>query len=712
MVDVHSADLIDITVNENGIYLAPDYSADGFYGVTVEVPATEPVLSTLSVTDNGIYTAPSGIDGYNRVEVSVPVTGLTMKDITEKNYDVTNLNNGASFVAEQAFMNTGTLQTVNLPQCVSVYKSAFVNCSNLTTVSLPQCTNISSWAFASCSKLSLVSLPLVTAIACEVFKGAGLSIVDFPEVSGIDTNGFIECRSLIEVNLPKFKSTYGGGIFARCSSLQTVNMPECVYLGQSPFQDCINLTTVSLPKASFISNYCFSGCSKLESIELPEMISGSLAYAFQNCIALSYVSFPKQIYLSGNNIFSNCSSLTTVYLPECSFISAPQCFEKCGLVSIDLPKCGYIQGVNTFHNCSRLTTVSLPVCSSIHGSTFSGCSNLTELYLGIDTYYSVSYNATAYTGTPFVNGSGSIYVPYEKYDWYVSANGWSSISARFVSYGSEPNLQLSGTKLIGRLQYLKSDYKPYLSGGGQAWQTITDIELPNCLSIDFGCFSSATALTTISLPACTYLGDTVFRDCSALTSVYMPNLSVISKNAYGTNNAFGNCISLEEIYLPNLESGPEAFNGCSNLKTVDLPKCTGGIVNTFRSYSKLESVNIPLYSYGLNQYYFQDCYNLSYVNMPNMIEIGSRAFSGCSALTSLTLSSCSRIYGAAFDGCTNLSNLTITYSKSAVILREYANLTFNNCPNLSIYVPSELLSDYLNDTYWNRISDKIFPIPE
>ena len=72
-----------LSVTENGIYNAPS-GVDGYNPVDVHVPQREPVLDSLSVTDNGTYTPSVGVDGYNSVSVNVPKEhhNVTSKSIT------------------------------------------------------------------------------------------------------------------------------------------------------------------------------------------------------------------------------------------------------------------------------------------------------------------------------------------------------------------------------------------------------------------------------------------------------------------------------------------------------------------------------------------------------------------------------------------------------------------------------------------------------
>jgi len=70
-----AAVLGNLSVTENGQYSASSYSYDGFDIVNVNIPAVTPVLNSLSVSANGVYTPQTGVDGFNEVTVNVPTSG-------------------------------------------------------------------------------------------------------------------------------------------------------------------------------------------------------------------------------------------------------------------------------------------------------------------------------------------------------------------------------------------------------------------------------------------------------------------------------------------------------------------------------------------------------------------------------------------------------------------------------------------------------------
>ena len=149
-VDVHPSISLSETYLSNGSYTITGEFNGGM--VTVNVPSPQFVTESLSVSANGTYTPGQGVDGYSQVVVDVPqsVTGYTEKDITEGSYDIINLNNSASFVANDAFRSNNAIQTVNLPYATYVGKNAFQFCYSLSQVSLPMCSSIGYSAFANC----------------------------------------------------------------------------------------------------------------------------------------------------------------------------------------------------------------------------------------------------------------------------------------------------------------------------------------------------------------------------------------------------------------------------------------------------------------------------------------------------------------------------------------------------------------------------------
>lgn len=178
------------------------------------------------------------------------------------------------------------------------------------------------------------------------------------------------------------------------------------------FADCSNLTTVSLPNCTDLADYAFYSCKKLNSVNLP-ICKRALKQAFAYCTDLTNINLPLCSSFA-TYVFSACTNLETASLPELSYV-----------------------GAYAFSDCNKLTTLSLPKGNNIGGGAFSKCFNLKSLYL-MSTSVCKLQNSNAFTSTPIGGYStsagtyGSIYVPASLVDTYKASTNWTYFSSRFV----------------------------------------------------------------------------------------------------------------------------------------------------------------------------------------------------------------------------------------------------------------------------------------
>ena len=168
--------------------------------------------------------------------------------------------------------------------------------------------------------------------------------------------------------------------FFDCQSLQSVNLPNCSYVGTAAFEFCHSLQSVNLPNCSYVGNDAFEYCSSLPSIDLP------------NC---SYVD---------GYAFYSCKSLQSVNLPNCSYVNT------------------YV-----FAYCSSLQSVNLPNCSYVGSCAFQYCSSLATLTIGT-SISTVCMNNNAKIPTTIT----SIFVPMSLVEEYRTANYWSEYTSLIV----------------------------------------------------------------------------------------------------------------------------------------------------------------------------------------------------------------------------------------------------------------------------------------
>lgn len=83
-----------LSVTENGTY-TPLAGVDGYNEINVNVVDIPPVLNTLNVTENGTYTPPTGVDGYNEVNVNIPPS--LPNEYLESEWDLLHCNSSVGF---------------------------------------------------------------------------------------------------------------------------------------------------------------------------------------------------------------------------------------------------------------------------------------------------------------------------------------------------------------------------------------------------------------------------------------------------------------------------------------------------------------------------------------------------------------------------------------------------------------------------------------
>ena len=245
-------------------------------------------------------------------------------------------------------------------------------------------------------------------------------------------------------------------------------------------------------------------------------------------------------------------------------------------------------------------------------------------------------------------------------------------------------------------------------------QSVTGYTLRNCIEQN-----SYTLLSEIYDASATIVGPYAFAGSYAIengymtsyldknilfTSINLPSVSYVCSYGCASNSM------IEYVSLPLCGAvGGYAFKDCSKLSQVYLPLCRCFGYSVFQNCIALTSIDLPVCT-TLNESMFYSCYNLVSVSLSLCEEVGDGAFRYCSSLSSINLPLCSKIGGmSAFADCGALVNVTLGYS--GVVSMNNSN-TFNNSPNVLIYVPSSLVDEYKANSKWSWYSSQIFSIPE
>ena len=163
-------------------------------------------------------------------------------------------------------------------------------------------------------------------------KGVDMTGVSFPgyasKIGEISGGGGWDQKSFTEgtveiINLDNSASFVASEAFRNDTTIQTVNLPYVISVGNSAFHNCSSLSQVSLPVCSFISEYAFYRCTSLSQISIPEC-SYIGDTAFGNCTSLSQISLPVCSSI-GYTAFGTCSSLSIItlgYSSVCMLVSS------------------------------------------------------------------------------------------------------------------------------------------------------------------------------------------------------------------------------------------------------------------------------------------------------------------------------------------------------------------------------------------------------
>ncbi|MBP3329212.1 MAG: leucine-rich repeat protein [Clostridia bacterium] len=301
-----------------------------------------------------------------------------------------------------AFSNCTALKSITIPSNYqNINYGAFSGCSKLSSLTIKENSDksikrtISKNAFEKCVSLTSVIIPEgFTAIGQYAFKECTLlKTVKFPKtMTSIGDGTFYNCTALQSVTFTedeKTALTINMSAFSGCTSLKSITIPKnCQNIGSSAFSGCTNLQTITINNNNdeyferTLSGYAFQKCSSLQTIVIPEGFTTIGKRAFSYCSSLKSVSIPSTVTLIGSCAFISCPALETITFKE-------------GEIS-ELT----IESM-TFQDCKALKNVTIPAdCKEIGSSAFKGCTALQTVIIknNDDEYFERSLGATAFSG--------------------------------------------------------------------------------------------------------------------------------------------------------------------------------------------------------------------------------------------------------------------------------------------------------------------------
>ena len=584
------------------------------------------------------------------------------------------LSNGLTKVGDYAFGRCENLAEITIPDGVTeIGNYAFYYCTSLSKVKLPNSlTKIGNSAFRGCINLTDITISSdnknFSSVDGVLFSKDMSTLLVYPagnecstyivpdSVTEIGYSAFYRCTSLSKVQLPNGLTKIGGSVFAYCKSLKELTIPDGVTeIGSSAFDNCTSLSKVKLSNSLTKIGYsAFRDCENLTEITIPDSVTQIEGSAFSGCTSLSKVDLPKNLTGIYSGVFSGCTSLTEITIPDSVISIDGSAFSGCTsiaeiTVSPDNKNYVSVDGVLFSRDMSTLlvypagnerSTYTVPDgVTQIGGSTFSGCTSLTEITIPDSV---ISIDGSAFSGC-------------------------TSIAEITVSPDNKNFSSVDGVLFSKDMSALLA----YPKGNKRSTYTVHD----SVTEIGNSAFRDCKSLTEITIPdGVTEIGNSAFYNCTSLSKAQLSN-GVTKIGDY----AFRDCENLAEITIPDSVTyiGEESFYGCKSLTEITVSPDNKNYVSvdgvlftknmsTLVAYPAGNERSTYTIPYGVKEICaFAYCENLKEIVFPDsVIDVSSEPFIvGCCSLTNIVVSPGNNIFWSA-DGvlfANTEANFLVTY---------------------------------------------------
>ena len=338
-------------------------------------------------------------------------------------------------------------------------------------------------------------------------------------VTGIGEGAFEGEVYLKSVTLPESIHRIEARAFRGCKSLNTIEMGEIVFFGDSAFEGCGQLTSgVKISEnVSYLGEHAFDGCENLKmGVHFPKNEERINGYVFANCKSLTgTLTLPAQVKYIGDSAFESCGFTGELKLPQSvSHIGDKAFFDTKFTGELDLSDNVTSVGELAFSG-AKISSVKVGTgIQTLAKGVFQCCNNLQNVTLD---------KSLLEIGESAFNSCGEL----KTVEWggEESASAWYQIKER-AFYGC---------------------------------QNLTKIDFPKGINeIGKMAFMECSALKLTKIPgSIKTLGESAFARCDAIEKIEIG----VEKIPQG---AFAQCKSLKEVTIGKTvtEIGRAAFGTC------------------------------------------------------------------------------------------------------------------------------------------------------